>query len=1126
MSQGHNPTRASLALIGLAGVAIIVATLLGISAGADAQGSAPAGPAAVPTQVTLYAVDTDAYVDSGNPTTNYGDADNLYISLYGSPANIRQTLAKFSLTAIPIGAVIDEARFELYLNAATGLSVVNLDLGRNLAYWQEDTLVFNNRPGCPLTGASAAVGSTAGWYGWDATALVTYWRNGVFPNHGMCVTGPGSGSLYGRRFTSSEGGVPPRLIVKYYPPTPTPTPTSTVTATRTQTPTTTPTATPTSTRTAAATRTWTPTLTTTATKTVTPSRTPTPSASPTASPDGGCHDPQEPNDQFAAAFPMEPETEYLGCIPLTSDLDYFRIVLPVGPWFQADLTNLPADFDLYLYSPDRVQLAVSSRDGVADEFIQFQIGTPGQHYLLVRTGGGTHTTLPYRLKVSGLASGTYTPTPSPTASRTPTRTPTRTRTPTPTRTPVASNMDLTPLGIEVTQATQCFGEDPDMDSCEDGDNSLPLAAGKLTVARVYVGLEKIGPGEAAYARIEDVEVRLMAWDSGTGEVLGRLDPVTISFVIWGASLDTVRYAEVRSANFLLDEDWTDVRANGITLYAVITTHAHECPGCGDNNAIELRHVRFQDQVQIDVYPVRIHYTHGAWDTTPPDDQAFVDMFDIARILFPVDEDDFVVHWESDRILNVDYDMGTADGPSDVLDDLADRYVCYEDAFWACGWHHGHYVGIFSEDITMGQPSDTRPLGWGGMARIDDCVAIVRYPKQMTAAHELGHNVGRLHASNAHGEADGGSWEEWPYEHGSIGTTGFDPEAMAAMPLYDRVETGHRNDLMSYGNDRWTSPHGWADMWTGVDTCGGRSVAASAAPAGYLLVTGHFSPTLEVRQVAPVTALAFTPPALGRYTLELRAADGSLLQSTRFDPLTEHMRPELSPRPFRVYLADAPGAARIVLRDGATVLFGRTLSAHAPAVVVSQPQGGTTWPATGFGAIRWTGSDADGDPLTYVVEYSRDGGSTWVNLATGLTEPRYDIELETLGGASGQAQVRVRANDGMRTGYGDSGLFTVARKPPRPVINNPDAGASIPVGGTLWLFGGAWDREDGVLPGTALTWTDARQGVLGHGVQLRVQGLSFGEHLITLTASDTDGQTGTTSMRIFVGNRLWLPLVLR
>ena len=832
--------------------------------------------------------------------------------------------------------------------------------------------------------------------------------------------------------------------------------------------------------------------------------------------------------------------EYQGCITLTGDLDYFRAVLPAGAWFQADLYSLPADFDLYLYGPDRVELASSRRDGTAGEFIQFQTAAPGQHYLLVRTGGGAHATIPYRLKVMGLSSGTYTPTPSPTATATPTltltptRTPTPTRTRTPTSTPPSSNMDLVPLGIEVTQATQCFGDPADLDSCEDGDNSLPLAMGKLTVARVYVGLEKIGPGEADFARLEDIEVGLVAWDSGTGDVLGHLEPLTIPFVIWGAALTDVRDSEVRSANFLLEQDWTGVRADGITLYAVITRHDHECPTCGDNNGVEVRHVRFQDQGEMDIYPVRIHYTDGAWDTTPPDDQAFVDMFDLARILYPIDEDDVNVHWESDRILRVDYDMGTSDGPSDVLDDLADRYVCYEDGFWACGWTPGHYVGIFSEDITMGRPSDSRPLGWGGMARIGDCVAIVRYPKQGVAAHEVGHNMGRYHAGNAHGEDEGGGWEEWPYEHGSIGTTGFDPVAMVALPLYDRVDTGHRNDLMSYGGNRWTSPRGWMEMWAGIDTCTtfpnppGRSASASATPAHYWLVTGHFSPTLDVRQVAKVSALPETVPpgAQGRYTLELRSAGGALLQSTRFDPLIEHMSPELSPRPFRVYLADAPGAAQIVLRDGASVLFTRAASAHAPVVTVTDPHGGATWPATGFGQIRWTASDADGDLLTYIVEYSRDGGQTWVNIATGLTEPEYDIELETLGGASGQAQIRVRANDGMRAGYGDSGLFTVARKPPRAVINNPDAGTIIPAGSPLWLSGGAWDREDAALPGTALAWTDSILGSLGHGAQLIMRDPPFGEHVITLSAVDSDGEVGVTSVRIFVGNRVWLPAALK
>ena len=100
-----------------------------------------------------------------------------------------------------------------------------MGLGRNAADWKEGTVIFSGLPipNCLPLGTGATIGSTAGWYGWDATALVADWHKGVLPNYGVCVTGPGSGGLYSRRFMSREGGSAPRLVVKYYPPTPTPT---------------------------------------------------------------------------------------------------------------------------------------------------------------------------------------------------------------------------------------------------------------------------------------------------------------------------------------------------------------------------------------------------------------------------------------------------------------------------------------------------------------------------------------------------------------------------------------------------------------------------------------------------------------------------------------------------------------------------------------------------------------------------------------------------------------------------------------------------------------------------------------------------------------------------------------
>lgn len=707
------------------------------------------------------------------------------------------------------------------------------------------------------------------------------------------------------------------------------------------------------------------------------------------------------------------------------------------------------------------------------------------------------------------------------------------RTPTPTPTSRPSNMDLTVISIEVTQATQCFGDPADLEGCEGGDNTIPLVADKFTVARVYIELNKIGAGEATFQRLNDVEVALMAWDNGTGEVLdGSPLRATIPFVVWAVPLSNLRDDEIRTANFLLPDSWTGTaHPSGIVLYAVVTTHAGECPTCDDNNTYTLPAVTFHERSHIDIYPVRIRYTAGDANDTP-DADLIPGMFDFLKKIYPVDEADVVVHEDADRIMRVDYSLASDEALSDLLDDLADRYVCYEDNFWACGWVEGHYFGVFSDTVPFGPVDDDYPNGrWSGVARRNDCVAAGRVGNEVTAAHEIGHNLGRKHASNDHGEGDGGSWEEWPYDHGGIGVVGFDTWRMRARPLW--VGGGHRHDLMSYGGNRWISPHGYLDLYDNLDFCTSASPAVpgvnaqqASQPDSYWLVAGRFKPALTVRPIFRVSAFSDTVPAgnTGRYSLELHDANGTVLSSRVFDPIEGHAASDDDVQAFRQYLPDAPGAVRVVLRDGSTVLFTRTMSANAPEVMVTEPVGGSTWAATGTGAIRWSAADADGDSLTYIVMYSRDGGATWVNLATGLTETRYDVELETLGGAAGQAQIRVLANDGLRTGQGESGLFSVARKSPRVHILNPEPDQLVSPGEPLLLIGTGSDREDGLLPGTALTWTDSVAGVLGSGDEVLLQNLASGRHTITLAASDSDGNQASASVTIYVGYRLWLPVV--
>lgn len=223
-------------------------------------------------------------------------------------------------------------------------------------------------------------------------------------------------------------------------PTSTSTRTRTPTATRTQTRTATPTRTATGTRTPTATATRTPTNTSpaTATPTATPTPTPTQTNTPT------CPDLYEPNDSFSIATWVDNGAEYASYVCHPSDVDFFRLqtLVYAGDRLQADLYDLPHDYDLCLYNPNQSLAACSTNPGTASEQVVVTAGSLGYYYIKVYSAGGASSVVqPYRIRFQ---SERPTATPTATHTFTPTRTPTPTRTgtsgptPTPTRTPSAT----------------------------------------------------------------------------------------------------------------------------------------------------------------------------------------------------------------------------------------------------------------------------------------------------------------------------------------------------------------------------------------------------------------------------------------------------------------------------------------------------------------------------------------------------------------------------------------------------------------------------------------------------------------------------------------------------------------
>ena len=87
--------------------------------------------------------------------------------------------------------------------------------------------------------------------------------------------------------------------------------------------------------------------------------------------------------------------------------------------------------------------------------------------------------------------------------------------------------------------------------------------------------------------------------------------------------------------------------------------------------------------------------------------------------------------------------------------------------------------------------------------------------------------------------------------------------------------------------------------------------------------------------------------------------------------------------------------------------------------------------------------------------------------------------------------------------------------PTAVITSPASGITLPEGVAIQLAGSADDPQDGPLGAAALAWSSSIDGSLGTGSALDVTLPSTGVHTITLTATDSDGNTGDAAVSLLV-----------
>ncbi len=257
---------------------------------------------------------------------------------------------------------------------------------------------------------------------------------------------------------------------------------------------------------------------------------------------------------------------------------------------------------------------------------------------------------------------------------------------------------------------------------------------------------------------------------------------------------------------------------------------------------------------------------------------------------------------------------------------------------------------------------------------------------------------------------------------------------------------------------------------------------------------------------------------GSYEVRLYGAEDEILYQRSFGLFEGSKADTTSEGSVVLALPAVEGLQEIAFLFQGTQIGSITPSANPPEVQLLTPAPGESWGEGGQQRIAWEASDADGDILTFNVQYSQDGGETWRSLAPRV-QGATSIEVDSSSFPGGATQFRVLASDGFHsTSSEGEGAIEVSRKAPQIHLALPEDGFTYSAGEAVVFRGFAADMEDQPLADSSFAWNSNLDGALGAGRTLWGLDLTPGEHEITLTVTDSDGMTASESVQIEVLSR--------
>lgn len=442
--------------------------------------------------------------------------------------------------------------------------------------------------------------------------------------------------------------------------------------------------------------------------------------------------------------------------------------------------------------------------------------------------------------------------------------------------------------------------------------------------------------------------------------------------------------------------------------------------------------------------------------------------------------------------------------------------------------------IMTWELCSGQGTITKIASDGGSVAIMQCPDTLL--DQHLMVHELSHNMGLDDFPNSF------CWPFPPQSSNDTSADGVKEEGIivASVPyilgttltLWDVIPASETELTVSIANQRWISPFSWNFItgeeftleWSSCDGLPPPTGGGSWGSGNGMAISGEIDSDGNSGGLDPITTFQtegvlppFDPAAA--YCIDLEDTSGTSLLSHCFDlPFGLASDGDLTEsRSFAFLLPEQPGTARVVLRRGTDILAARAASQNAPEnTVVHLPALGPD-PVNGPLEVEAVATDQDDDPLTYTLLYTPDGGDSVYPIVVNTPSGFGSVDMSALPGGD-NARLRVLVSDGFHTAAAESIPFRVVKKPPAAVVLAPQDGARISSATMLLLHGNGEDYEDGLLPPENLTWTsDKEVDPLGTGPELLLPAgrLVLGPHVITLTATDSDGNIAVDSISVEV-----------